>query len=385
MRKRKICVVITARPTYSRFKTALFAIQNHSKLELQLVVAGSAILDTYGNIDKIIEEDGLKIAQRVNMVIAGENLVAMAKTTGMGLIELATTFSNLKPDAVVTIADRSETLATAIAASYMNIPLIHIQGGEITGSIDEKVRHAVSKLADLHFVATQKAKERLHKMGEQPSKVYVTGCPSIDLAKTAIETPCINSSKLLNLSGVGAEIDINREYIVVMQHPVTTEYYQSKTSILETLKAIYELRIPTFWFWPNVDAGSDGTSRGIRSFREKHTLNHIQFIKNLNPTDFLKLLLGSKGLIGNSSAGIRECAYLGVPVINIGSRQENRERGENVCDVGHDASEIINATKNMLSQNKFKQNTLYGTGNAGIEIASLISKVSLTHEKRLTI
>src|ERR1051325_6815902 len=181
-KRRKVCVVVTARPSYSRIKTALRAIQEHPDLELQLVVAASALLDRYGSAVRYIENDGFDIAARVYMVLEGENLASMAKTTGLGLLELATVFDNLKPDVVITIADRYETLATAVAASYMNIPVAHIQGGEITGSIDEKVRHAVTKLSNLHFVSTRPAAERVIKMGEDPEMVFVTGCPSIDLA-----------------------------------------------------------------------------------------------------------------------------------------------------------------------------------------------------------
>ena len=179
---KKICVVVTARPSYSRIKTALTAIKKHPKLELQLVIAGSALLGRYGNAVEFIEKDGFEIAEKVFMVLEGENPTSMAKTTGLGVMELANVFYKLKPNAVITIADRFETIAASIAASYQNIPLIHIQGGEVTGNIDEKVRHANTKLADLHLVASEDAKERVVNMGENPSMVFNTGCPSIDLA-----------------------------------------------------------------------------------------------------------------------------------------------------------------------------------------------------------
>src|SRR5919197_265345 len=194
--RRKVCVVVTARPSYSRIKTALKAIQEHPDLELQLVVAASALLDRYGNAVRYIENDGFEIAARVYMVLEGENLTTMAKTTGLGLLELATVLDNLKPDVVVTIADRYETLATAVAASYMNIPVAHVQGGEVTGSIDEKVRHAVTKLSDLHFVSTQKAAERVIRMGEDRATVFVTGCPSIDLAAQILRDTRLNFDPL---------------------------------------------------------------------------------------------------------------------------------------------------------------------------------------------
>ena len=176
MNKRKICAVVTARPSYSRIKTALKAIQEHPNLELQLVVAGSALLGRYGNAVKVIENDGFKIDEKVFMVLEGENPTAMAKTTGLGVMELSNVFYNLKPDAVITIADRFETIATSIAAAYQNIPLVHIQGGEVTGNIDEKVRHANTKLADLHLVASEDARDRVIKLGEDPKYVINTGC-----------------------------------------------------------------------------------------------------------------------------------------------------------------------------------------------------------------
>ena len=187
--KRKVCVVITARPSYSRIKTALKAIIEHPDLELQLIVAASALLSRYGSAVEYIENDGFHIDEKVFMVIEGASPTSMAKTTGLGIIELATAFDNLKPDMVVTIADRFETMATAVAASYMNIPLVHIQGGEVTGSIDEKVRHAITKLADLHLVASDDAKTRLLKMGEHQEAVFVTGCPSLILPIRCIRIP----------------------------------------------------------------------------------------------------------------------------------------------------------------------------------------------------
>src|SRR5690606_36284026 len=253
MNKRKICVVVTARPSYSRIKTALTAIKNHPQLELQLVIAGSALLDRYGNAVDFIENDGFQIAARVFMVLEGENPTTMAKTTGLGVMELTNVFYNLKPDAVITIADRFETIATSIAAAYQNIPLVHIQGGEVTGSIDEKVRHANTKLADLHLVCSEDARERVIKLGEDPGKVINTGCPSIDLAKEILDYPYLDFDPLEKYGGVGAELDWKNGYIVVMQHPVTTEYKEAKKHIQQTLMAIKDIDYPTFWFWPNVD------------------------------------------------------------------------------------------------------------------------------------
>jgi UDP-hydrolysing UDP-N-acetyl-D-glucosamine 2-epimerase len=380
---RKVCVVVTARPSYSRIKTALVAIRNHPDLELQLVVAASALLDRYGTAVQTIEDDGFEIAARVYMVLEGSNLTTMAKTTGLGLMELATVLDHLRPDVVVTIADRYETLATAVAASYMNIPVAHVQGGEVTGSIDEKVRHSVTKLADLHFVSTARAAQYVIRMGEKTETVFITGCPSIDLALGILSDPTLNFDPFTKYGGVGAPVDLSDGYIVVMQHPVTTEYEQARDHITETLYAVRDLGLPTLLFWPNVDAGSDGTSNGIRSFRELERPENIHFFKNMSPTDFLRLIHNSRCLVGNSSVGIRESSFLGVPVVNIGSRQGGRERGRNVLDAGYDRHEIARGVRHHMGNGQYAQDPLYGDGQAGKRIAQLLGEVPLSIEKRL--
>jgi UDP-hydrolysing UDP-N-acetyl-D-glucosamine 2-epimerase len=381
---RKICAVITARPSYSRVKTALQAIQAHPKLELQLVVAGSALLDRYGTAVNFIERDGFTINEKVFMVLEGENKTAMAKTTGLGVMELANVFYNLQPDAVMTIADRFETIATSIAAAYQNIPLIHLQGGEVTGNIDEKVRHANTKLADIHFVTSEDAKVRVEKMGEDANYVFNTGCPSIDLAAAVLKSPKLDFDPVEKYGGVGETFATENGYLVVMQHPVTTEYHQAKEAVQKTLRVIDELQMPTYWFWPNVDAGADGTSNGIRSYREKHHPKYIHFFKNMEPFDFLKLLVNSKCLVGNSSVGIRECSFLGVPVVNIGTRQNRRLRGKNVIDVAYDEAEIKKAIQSQLNQPKNQRSEIYGVGNSGARIAEILATIDLRYHKTIT-
>jgi UDP-hydrolysing UDP-N-acetyl-D-glucosamine 2-epimerase len=383
-RKKKICVVVTARPSYSRIRTALKAIDDHPELELQLVVAASALLDRYGSAIQSIERDGFPIQARVYMVLEGENLVTSAKSTGIGLSELATVFDNIEPDAVVTIADRYETLATAVAASYMNIPLVHVQGGEVTGSIDEKVRHSVTKLSNLHLVSTQLAAERVRKLGEDPETVHVTGCPSIDIAAEVAGDPAMDFDPFTKYGGVGPTTDLSNGYVVVMQHPVTTEYEEARHQVEETLYAVKDFSLPVLWFWPNVDAGSDGTSKGIRVFREKENPRNFHLFRNMFPEDFLRLLCASTAIVGNSSVAIRECSYLGVPAVNIGTRQMGRERGHNVIDVGHDRKEIADAVATHIKRGKPKRDLLYGDGKAGVRIADCLAQAELTIEKRLT-
>jgi UDP-hydrolysing UDP-N-acetyl-D-glucosamine 2-epimerase len=375
--------VITARPSYARIKSVLEAIRQRADLDLQLVVGASALLERYGPLVDVMRADGFEPDEVAYMVLEGENLVTTAKSTGLGVGELATAFNRLAPDTVVSVADRYETIATAIAASFMNIPLAHVQGGEITGSIDEKVRHAVTKLSDIHFVATQAAADCVIRMGEDPSTVYMTGCPSIDLAARVAAEDC-QFDPFERYAGVGSPFDVGRGYIVVMQHPVTTEYLDAERQISETLEALIDLKQPAFFFWPNVDAGSDRISKRIRYFREHRELPDVYFFKNLPPEDFLRLVQRSLCLVGNSSVGIRECSYLGVPVVNVGSRQAGRERGPNVIDVGYLREEISEAVRIQLDRARFPGVTLYGDGKAGPRIAATLATCKLSIDKQFT-
>jgi len=297
---------------------------------------------------------------------------------------VSTVFDNLQPDAVVTVADRYETLATAVAASYMNIPVVHVQGGEVTGSIDEKVRHAVTKLANLHLVSTALARERVIKLGEDPDSVVMTGCPSIDIAADVAAKPELDFDPFGRYGGVGPREDLSKGYLVVMQHPVTTEYDEARQQVEETLYAVKDFESPVLWFWPNVDAGSDGTSKGIRVFREKEKAGNFHFFRNMFPEDFLRLLYGASAIVGNSSVAIRECSFLGVPAVNIGSRQRGRERGRNVIDVDHDRSAIAAAIREHARRGRSEPDHLYGDGRAGERIADALARADLRIDKQLT-
>jgi UDP-hydrolysing UDP-N-acetyl-D-glucosamine 2-epimerase len=317
------------------------------------------------------------------MVLEGENLVTSAKSTGIGLSELATVFDNLRPDAVVTIADRYETLATAVAASYMNIPVVHVQGGEVTGSIDEKVRHAVTKLSNYHLVSTPLARERVIRLGEDPGTVVVTGCPSIDIAAQVSADPALDFDPFEKYGGVGERADLSRGFLVVMQHPVTTEYEEARAQVTETLHAVKDVGLPVLWFWPNADAGSDGTSKGIRVFREHEQMQGLHLFRNMYPEDFLKLVNSSTCIVGNSSVAIRECSFLGVPAVNIGSRQQGRERGRNVLDVPHDRHAIRGAIEQHRAAGRPGRDELYGDGHAGQRIAASLATAALSIDKIL--
>jgi len=381
--KRKICIIISARPSYARIKSVLKEIKKRKNLELILILTASTLLDRYGNLINDVKKDGFKVNYKVHMLIEGGNLVTSAKSTGLSIIELSTLLDRLNPDVVLTIADRYETIATAISASYINIPIGHVQGGEITGSIDEKVRHAVTKLSNIHFVSNKTAYNRVIKMGEDPDSVFITGCPSIDLAAQVLENHQTPFNPIKKYGGVGSQIDLSQGYFVIMQHPVTTEYDLARVQVTEILKAVNNIKMPILWFWPNVDAGSDGISEGIRIFRENEKNKNIWFFKNMAPTDFLRLLYDSKGIIGNSSVAIRECSFLGVPAVNIGTRQNGRCRGKNIIDVECDRKAIRKAIENHLKNDKIPGEKIYGDGTAGEKIAKLLAEIDYNTEKML--
>jgi UDP-hydrolysing UDP-N-acetyl-D-glucosamine 2-epimerase len=233
-------------------------------------------------------------------------------------------------------------------------------------------------------VSTNLAAERVRRLGEEPDSIFVTGCPSIDIAAEVAARPAMDFDPFVKYGGVGPTTDLSRGYVVVMQHPVTTEYDEARQQVDETLYAVKNFGVPVLWFWPNVDAGSDGTSKGIRVFREKEDPPNFHLFRNMSPEDFLRLLCGATAIVGNSSVAIRECSYLGVPAVNIGSRQLGRERGQNVIDVDHDRKEISDAVQTHIKRGKPKRDLLYGDGKAGGRIADRLSKVELKIEKRLT-
>lgn len=380
--KRKICVVVHSRANYARIKSVMQAIKDHPDLELMLFLGSSALLYRFGNVQEVIREDGFEPTATIHNILEGENPTTMAKSTGLAIIELAGLFENFKPDIVLTVADRFETLATAVAASYMNIPLAHTQGGETTGSIDESVRHAITKLSHLHFPATNQAKEFVLRMGEQTDSVKMCGCPSIDLLNNL--DLILSEDFFTSHGGVGAELDINEPYLVVLQHPVTTEFGQGFDQINETLTAVAKMSMQTVWLWPNVDAGSEDISKGIRVFRETNPDAKVRFYKHLPAEDFATLSYNASCLIGNSSSALREGAFLGVPAVNVGSRQNGREHSSNVVHAPYKAETIERCIRSQIDHGRYPRSTLFGNGNAGKLIADVLATQEIRIQKELS-
>jgi UDP-hydrolysing UDP-N-acetyl-D-glucosamine 2-epimerase len=377
---RKVCVVVASRANYARIKSALEAIGSHPDLELQLVAGASLVLERFGNALEVLTMDGFEPDATIRFIIEGETPVTMAKSTGLGMLELPTVFELLQPDVVVTVADRFETIATAVAAAYMNIPVAHTQGGEVSGSIDESVRHAVTKLAHVHFPATELSAQRVIAMGEDPATVFNVGCPSIDLvARTELGL----RREVLDRTGVGASFDPDQPFVLVMQHPVTTEYGLGFDQINQTLEAVAAIGMQALVFWPNVDAGSEQVAKGIRIFRELGRANGFHFFRNLPPEDFVRLMAHCACMVGNSSAALREGSFLGTPAVTVGTRQQGRERGPNLVEVEHDSDQIADAIRDQIAHGPYERSELFGDGTAGLKIAEKLASVRPEVQKRL--
>ena len=358
------------------------AIEDRKDCELQLILGASTLLYRFGKAVDIIQEDGFKPVRKIYYVVEGETLSTQAKSVGLGIVELSTAFEELKPDLVVTVADRFETLAIAIASTYQNIPLAHLQGGEVTGNIDERVRHAITKLADIHFPSTGQSKQRIIKMGEDPSFVFNYGCPAIDILVN--ENLSINNDIMTRYGGVGALVDWTKPYILMLQHPVTTSYGHGYEQINETLYALNQFTgIKKIILWPNIDAGTDDVSKGIRSFREKHRNEPFHYFRNFAPEDYARVLNNALCAVGNSSSFIREGSFLGVPAVVIGDRQEGREHGKNVKFAGYNQDLIYKAISIQIDNGRYKPEQIFGDGTAGKKIAEKMAVVNFQIKKKI--
>lgn len=383
---KKICIFLGSRANYSSIKSVMVEIKKKKNLKLQIILGASAILNKYGELEKLIKKDGFRVDKKIFSLIEGENPITMSKSTGLGLIGISEALDELKPDLVFTIGDRFETMATTLAASYMNIPLAHTMGGEITGTIDESIRHAVTKFAHLHFPASKAAANRIYKLGENKESIFNFGCPRIDLVKQELKKNRLKSiNKRIFKEGVGAKLNLLQPFVIVSQHPVTTEFGNAEGQILSTLEAVSKLNVQAVVLWPNADAGSEDIAKGIRKWREKFKMKKMHFFKNLEINDYIQLMKYTSCLVGNSSSGIREGAYIGTPVVNIGSRQNGRERGKNVIQVNYKANNIYNALRKQVNKNsRYKQSNIYGDGNAAKKIINkLVTLKKISVQKKI--
>jgi UDP-hydrolysing UDP-N-acetyl-D-glucosamine 2-epimerase len=383
--RRKICVVITTRGNYAKMKAVIAGIQAAPDLELQLVLGGMVVLEKYGRILNILEDNQLEAARTLHFVVEGETLLTMSKSAGLAVTEFSTAFHDLKPDIVLVIADRFECLPIAMTAAYMNIPLAHVEGGEVSGSIDESIRHAITKLAHLHFAASTEAAKRIERMGEDPATIFPVGSTSMDVIRQLDLKDLDPVRRYQKDFGMGAMIDLAPgRYLVLIQHPVTTEYEENLRNVRKTIDALEELRLPTVWVMPNMDAGSDGINKGIRVFRETKKPDYVHFFKSLPIELYGPLMANTACVLGNSSSGIRESAFLGTPSVNIGSRQHGRARGRNVVDVPYDSAEIVSAVRRQMAHGRYEPDHMYGDGFASSKIVETLRTYKFTIQKTIT-
>ena len=383
---KKICVFIGSRANYASILETLHKIKLNKKLKLQIVVGASALSEKFGNVSKIIKKDGFNLDGKIYSLIEGESHIAMAKTIGITLGDSVTILAKLKPDICLVVGDRSEVLGFSIACVYLNIKLSHTMGGELSGTIDESARHSISKLAHIHFTASSSATRRLLSMGENKKNIYQTGCPRIDRVKSILKNKLAIDKKIRNelKSGVGEKIiNINNDFILASFHPVTTEAdnYLNAEILLKTL---IKINIPTIILWPNADGGSNIISKCYRKYREKKLTKNISFYKNFSFEAYIYLMKKTKLIIGNSSSGIREASFIGTKCINIGSRQNDRDRGSNVIDIPrlYSVNELFKVIKKNLNKNNKKISKIYGDGNASKKIINVLIKEKTDLQKK---
>jgi UDP-N-acetylglucosamine 2-epimerase (non-hydrolysing)/GDP/UDP-N,N'-diacetylbacillosamine 2-epimerase (hydrolysing) len=379
---RKIGVVTGTRAEYGIFKSVLQEIEARKDLKLSLIVIGMHLSPEFGFTVKEIEEDGFEIEAKIDVLHAEDTKASMAKSIGESVSKIAETLEELEPDVLLVLGDRSEMLAGAVAATYMGIPIGHIHGGEVSGNVDEPVRHAITKLAHLHFPATKEGAERILKMGEEAWRVHVVGAPSLDLiVNKKIPEPKAIADKY--------RLDLSKPILLVLQHPVVAEADEAASQIRKTLEAVKKLKQQTVLIYPNADAGG---RRMIEVIRKYEDAGFLKTFKSVAHEDYLGLMRLAKVMIGNSSSGIIEAPSFGLPVVNIGGRQEGRQRAGNVIEVRYDTREIVAAVKKALQDRDFRKKVSscenpYGDGKAGKRIVKVLSKVELGKkllEKRMT-
>ncbi len=365
---RKIFLVTERRADFSRFKPILKLIEKDPELDYDLCVTGIHLLKENGMTINEIINDGFKIFSTFDMFDGDEDTGAgMSRALGNAIIALTYEIEKSKPDIILSGFDIAANMAVTIVGAHMNIPVAHIQGGEVTGTIDESIRHAMSKFSHYHFAANEDATSRLIKMGEVPDHVFSVGCPSLD---------AILDVKIRTKNEILEKFHLNNDYVLVLQHPVTTEIKSTAFQIEQTIDAIKELGISALVIFPNNDAGY---SQIVQKIKDAN-LNHLP---TLSLEDYVNVVTHAKALVGNSSSGIHETATLGIPTVNIGSRQQGRQRPPNVIDVDHDKTQIKNAILKCLNDNDFlnvvkQKGNPYGDGQSAEKIVELLKKIDIS-------
>ena len=383
MKKKTICIVITNRANFARMKSLLTELKKSKKVNLKVILSGSALTQRYGNLEKILKLNKMSIAAKSFFLIDGADKIVQAKSTGLAIVEFSTIFSNLKPDLVVTVGDRYETMATAVSATFANIPLVHIQGGEVSGNLDEMIRHSITKLSSYHFTTTKKSKERVIKLGEEKKRVFFSGCPGMDLLKNCKKK--ISKDFFKKVSSTGNQFDFTKKYLLVVNHPLSTESKKYNNERIKSLiKSLAKINMHKIIFWPNADTNSNVIAQQMRIFREGGKDKDFTYIINTTPEQYALLMYNASCLVGNSSSFIREGSHLGIPAVILGDRQRKREVGRNVVFTNYQDQNILSKINYQIKKRKYKPQNLYGNGHSGKYIAKVLERLKPSIKKQIT-
>ncbi len=368
--KRKILIVTERRADYSKFRPILKEIKQSKKLDYFLIVTGSHLLKEHGSTINEIIKDGFKITSKFKIYSKNRDDTGKGMVSGMGtaLIQLSKIIDKLNPDVVLSGFDIGVNFAAAITGAHMNKIVAHLEGGEVTGTIDESIRHATTKFAHIHFTTNDVATQRLIRMGENKKQIFVVGNPSLDSIKSIRKIPKYEIESKF-------EINLKKPFVIIMQHTVTTEIGDVEKHILQTINAINELNIQAIIIHGNTDAGSKKIMKVLKN-------SNIKQYASLEFEYYINLLKYATALVGNSSSGIMEAPFLHVPSINIGTRQSGRLRSPSVIDVGYNKDQIKNAILKAINNKQFhkkvkNQKRLYGDGNSAKKIIKILENIDL--------
>ncbi|XP_064147805.1 bifunctional UDP-N-acetylglucosamine 2-epimerase/N-acetylmannosamine kinase isoform X4 [Loxodonta africana] len=372
-RKLRVCVATCNRADYSKLAPIMFGIKTEPEFfELDVVVLGSHLIDDYGNTYRMIEQDDFDINTRLHTIVRGEDEAAMVESVGLALVKLPDVLNRLKPDIMIVHGDRFDALALATSAALMNIRILHIEGGEVSGTIDDSIRHAITKLAHYHVCCTRSAEQHLISMCEDHDRILLAGCPSYDKLLSAKNKDYMSIIRMW----LGDDVK-SKDYIVALQHPVTTDIKHSIKMFELTLDALISFNKRTLVLFPNIDAGS---KEMVRVMRKKGIEHHPNFraVKHVPFDQFIQLVAHAGCMIGNSSCGVREVGAFGTPVINLGTRQIGRETGENVLHVRDaDTQDKILQALHLQFGKQYPCSKIYGDGNAVPRILKFLKSIDL--------
>lgn len=377
---RKILYISGTRADYGLMKYTLDKIQKHPELELEIIATGMHLMDEFGTTINEIKNDGFKY-HIIDSVYEKDDKESMLNFIGIFIQKMPEIVEKIEPDIILLLGDRGEMLAGAIAGAYLGIPVAHLHGGEISSTVDDLARHAITKLSNIHFPANLESAKRIIRMGENPEMVFVVGAPGLD---SVLHEELIEPEKIAEIY----DLDLSQPIILVLQHPVTLEVEDASFQIHETLEAVLDLKRQTILVYPNADAGGRSMINIIQKYENSP---YLKTFKSLPRKDYLSILNIASVLVGNSSSGIIEAASFKLPVINIGTRQYGRDRAENVIDATYKKEDIKAKILYCLSNEMFKNKVEncknpYGNGNAGTNIADILSKIPIDQnllQKRL--